>query len=222
MSNQVSMLIPFDSIIDIDFGMLKAINKIYKDSDIFDKSIYKFTDNQIVYFLLNRIRENPLCLVCRENEDLYYEDMMKNHYNEILSESRTTDIVNMLIGASNMQFVSIYIYCKNKSEEQTIRNRLSHLANLNIIVKDSIKELNFNKYQAIFVPKLSQLQVLKEITPETIKFYIHKAIYNLERTEEGYVVPPESIEGIDLRRISIATSYIMDKSYFIDMEEKQN
>lgn len=219
--SRVSMLIPFDSLIDTDYGMIKAIDSIYKDSEIFDKSIYDFTDNQIVYLLLNRIRENPLCLICRENEDMFYEDMMKNHYDIILSKSRNTDIVNMLIGASNMQFVSIYIYCKNKLEEQIIRKKLSHIvSNLNIIVSDSIEDLDFCRFQALFVPKISQIQKLKDIVPKTIKFYIHKAVYNLQRTDEGYIVPPEAIEGIELARVSIATPYTMDKSYFIDMEEK--
>lgn len=210
-----NLLIPFNCLVDIDFGMIKLIENEFLDSDYIDRSIYKYSDNQITYILLNRLYENALSVVMMEYNDFLESNIYGSYKSKILSLSRYTDIINILITTKKLNLLNITILCRDLQEEQFIRKHImSFNENIRIIINDDIAKINFDLYNTIFIDRISNLEKIKNNIPLN-NIYLYKARYNLEKKDEIFQIPESITDYIDISNISLISPYIMDDTFNI-------
>ena len=81
-------LFPFNTIYDTDFGLIKLIQKEYRNEEVFNISILDLSDDELKDLLVKRNRINPLCIIMNKYNDNvardYYDQFMEREYNKIL------------------------------------------------------------------------------------------------------------------------------------------
>ena len=124
----MKVYIPFNMIVDIDFGIIKFFEKFV--------DIPEYSINRIKSFLLKRTNENPLPEYCElrklEISDIntIYNLMMERHYSSILKLSNVTDILSFVIntyklGLSNQ--MEITVGCNTELEVKYFKSLVSSL-----------------------------------------------------------------------------------------------
>lgn len=204
-------------LLNIDYGLIKTVGEVFKDNDELDYNIYSYTENQIVYLLLNRILDDPLSLVIKSHNMDLTEDIYNQFTRKVLNNSIYTNIINMIISTSNVSALRVTVYCKNKIEEQFIRERLYPLnTNIGYITADNFSDIDLDDYSGIYVNKISELYSISENVAPEHQIYLLKSKYNLIRDEENEYVLPESIyENIHEAQLNLVVPYIIDDSYLV-------
>lgn|SRR5574344_22679 len=96
-------MIPFNCIVDTDYGLLSLINDSYLDKDVFDVDF--FNKNHRIKDMVKEIylREfiNPLSICMKdkteiEKQDQLYQDFMNEKYQDILNLSMETEVYNAI------------------------------------------------------------------------------------------------------------------------------
>ena len=123
----MKVYIPFNMIVDTDFGVVRLVEDINRISE--------YPVDKLKSFLLNRESENPIPEYC-DLRNAYcvasYNLLMETekYYNAILKLSKVTDIMSLVIntyklGLSNE--MEITIVCNTEIEETHLKNILSKL-----------------------------------------------------------------------------------------------
>lgn len=221
MNSEQGVLIPIDMLLNIDYGIVKTVGDIFKNNDLLDYTIYNYTQNQIVYLLLNRVLEDPLSLVVRNHNKALLDDIYANFTDMILKNSIYTNIINMIISTASVSLIKITIYCKNKQEEHFIREKIYPLNNnVKFITNSDISELSLSEYSGVYINRFSDLEKIADnITPQQ-QIYLLKTKYNLVKDELGDYIVPESIyEKIDESQLNLVVPYLIDDSYKLKIRE---
>ena len=96
----MKVYIPFNMIIDTDFGMIRLIEKIHNLSE--------YPVNKLKSFLLKREYENPIPeynKVRQINMSEYaYDILLDKYYNMLLSLSTETDMISFVINTYKIVF----------------------------------------------------------------------------------------------------------------------
>lgn len=126
----MKVYIPFNMIVDIDFGLVRFYEKY--------KEISEYPKNKLKSFLINRKEENPL-LEYRElrnidtlinSLDYLYSAMMTNHYSSVLKLSNITDILALVINTHKLGLANemeITVGCNTEEEISFFRTLTSSL-----------------------------------------------------------------------------------------------
>ena len=152
-SIEFNQLIPFNLIFDTDFGLIKLISKEYR-ADLFDKSVLDSDDSTIANLLIARPFENPLCILTEYNSetkkilDDYYLEFMDTRYDDILKLSVFTGIGNYALGLDELAEITTYIYCKDKVEEDYLKEKCDGYK-YKIVTPGTIGKLS--NYDPVFV-----------------------------------------------------------------------
>lgn len=153
----MKVYIPFDIIVDTDFGIIRMINKL---NGLESKNI-----NKIKSFLIKRTNPNPVEEYCElesvTKQDITYDEfynkmMSKEHYRYILLMSEFTDMLSFIINTSKLGLnseVFITIACNNEEEVNYLSSKLSKLK-MTPDIRLS-KDIDINDYEYIFVKYLN-------------------------------------------------------------------
>lgn len=128
-SSFLKVLVPFDLVYDIDFGLIKLIQNEFLDPNIFDtKLISNMTDDDIINYSMHRTDENPLydlSVLPEENKgkelDELYEDFLNNYYKEILGLSNKTYLGSVLKTINTVQGIHVSLYYKSDYELEKLK-----------------------------------------------------------------------------------------------------
>lgn len=138
----MKVYIPFNMLIDTDFGIIRIVEKFTK--------IDEYPVNKVKSFLLNRTKENPIYeyrdirnIVC---SNYIYDLVLKKYYENILPLSEITDLILFVINTYKLGLSSeleITIGCDYECEIKYLNKVLSSLdfpinidENINIKLKD--------------------------------------------------------------------------------------
>lgn len=144
----MKLYIPFNVIVDTDFGLLRLTEKLYK--------IPEYSVNKLKSFLIHRKNENPIPEYCelrglKDAPDYLYMLMLEKHYESVLKLSQLTDIISFVIntyklGLSNE--VEITIACNTEEEIKFFKKIVSSLKyTFNM---DLNQNINLNDFDYIF------------------------------------------------------------------------
>lgn len=215
-----NIFIPFNVLINTDIGVLKTVQNKFNNKDLIDDKIYYNSDNRILYHILNRNHPNVLSLVIRDYENYNInktlDDLYEENTNDILEHSSFTNIINICIVGGSITSLNIDIWCRNEIEKQFIMKNTSYFkCSFNPVIKDSMKDFNFDKYDSVFIESVLNI---KDILPKLIgkSLYILKARYNLDMLDSIYSIPRYITEVIPESMISLVSPYVMDETFFID------
>jgi hypothetical protein len=99
--NKMAPLISFNTIFDIDYGLVRLIYEEYLDKSVFEEEFFNQSPREIISKLYYRKEENPLYLFSKENIekkllDQYYEEFKDQCMDKILDKSISTEIINLI------------------------------------------------------------------------------------------------------------------------------
>lgn len=173
----MKVYIPFNMIVDTDFGIIRLTEKL--------NNISEYSVNQIKSFLLKRYFENPVPEYCRLREldntsEYLYDVLLSKFYEKILPKSTLTDMIAFVINTYKLGLaneVNIIIGCDYECEIDYLKSILSSIdydieMDLNINIK-------LNDYDCIFTKYIDEFYV--EYLVENIKLEgkrIYVADYN--------------------------------------------
>lgn len=202
-----------DALIDIDFGILITIRDKFPNNKLIEYDIFKHTDNQIKYLLLNRIHENPLCLVMWKYNDNLYNEIYDIYREDIYKNSIFTNIVNMLITTTKLDNIKITILCKDVKDKHFIETQ--HADVMGSYKALLLDEVSFNQSDFIFINKPGSILDRDDIHGTNV--YLFKSMYNLgyNKEEEVYQMRPHIADVENIAVVKFLSPYLMDDSYII-------
>lgn len=172
----MKVYIPFNMIIDTDFGIIRVIEKLNK--------ITEYSTNKLKSFLLKRYNENPIPEYCKlrnlDSSEYLYDFILQKSYDKILRISTLTDMISFVINTYKLGLyneVNIMIGCDYESEIEYLKSLLS---SLDYDIDMSLNtDINLNDYDCIFTKYLDEHYVNYLINTVKIeKKRIYVADYN--------------------------------------------
>ena len=176
----MSPLLFFDIIFDIDFGMISYIAKYLLDPNVFEEEKFHWNVKEIIGALSDRKEKNPLSFFLKEeyraDADEYYNEILKEGYDEILDMSMMTEIFTLVTLFSTEPDIKVTVLCENESQMKIwkeIAFRYSLTGIVSVLEKD-INQNNIQTYQQIYCKHPSDIIRLQEKIKLPI---IDKSIY---------------------------------------------
>lgn len=188
----MKVYIPFNMIVDTDFGIIRLIEEV--------QNISKYSTNKLKSFLLKRENENPVPEYSKlrgiDISEYAYDMILSKYYNKVLPLSTVTDIISFVINTYKLGLsseVEILIGCDLESEVELIKKLTSSLdysfeTELNI-------NINLNDFDCIFTKYLDDAYVdylLENVKISGKRLYVADYSFNtLYDTEsEQFIIDP--------------------------------
>lgn len=207
-----NILVDFNLLIDIDFGLIKLIKEEYSDNDFIDNIILRMRDKVIIGQLIDRQDKNPLSIVLkkeyRDSMDSLYKEFIENEYNSILKYSVCTSLLDLMITYTETSTCTITVICKNKLEEQIINKY-----KLKTILCNDFSEIDIKEFDSIYIKDYSKITEFKGLKAKNI--FIAKYKFNLE---EDIYTPLNDISILvaDINIVSVIDVY--ESSKYVKLE----
>lgn len=170
------ILIPFDLVVDTDFGLIKLIQEEYR-AGIFDKTILDSDDESIKHYLVKRTNPNPLSILTNDKSiDEFYAQFIDQRYQDIFDRSVMTGIGEFCINLMVFSDFELYIQYTNEVEKQFADTIVSWTNNeyaFSIDKNDVIPE----DYMSIFAKNVHDLLTYKNLNG--INIYLARYAFNL-------------------------------------------
>ena len=154
----MKLYIPFNMIVDTDFGIIKFTEKYF--------NISEYSKNKLKSFLIHRTGENPIPEYCdlrkldKEKAGSLYETMIERYYSAVLKLSNMTDILSFVINTYKLGFsndLEITIGCNTEEEMNFLKKSLSSLKFTITMVLN--KDINLNDFEYIFTKYLDSYYI---------------------------------------------------------------
>ena len=121
------ILIPFDLVVDTDFGLIKLIQEEYR-ADIFDKTVLDSDDESIKRYLVKRTTPNPLSILTSDKSiDEFYAQFIDREYETIFDRSVMTGIGEFCINLLVFSDFELYIQYTGDKDRQFADTRFTYV-----------------------------------------------------------------------------------------------
>ena len=153
-----SVLIPFDCIINLDFGIIKTLKQKYNNPKFFLPKIFNNNDDFFRYSTISNENASIVDFYLRDEHrdkaNTIERQLFEREYSQILENSEPTSI---LILAKHFMMVdgaiNVTILCKNELEQQYI-NRIDN--NLKGTI-DDLYNMDLSIYDSIFFKNITDI-----------------------------------------------------------------
>lgn len=163
-------LISVETIIDTDVGLIELIRHQYHNGEIFNLDFFNQDFSDIVRCLYRRKEDNPLYLLANDNIshdilDEYYKQFICDKYDDILDNSITTNMIDLLelFNISGDIKPIIYYYTDHQREL---------LSNIDIVSKFKLVSYNElgdrSKYTILYIKKIPEMKLFSDNVCTTI------------------------------------------------------
>ena len=172
------ILVEFEFLIDLDLAIFKLIKDKYNNPEYINQDIIKMNDeSKIVDFMINRKNINPLKQIIPNADSLnLYNDIMKNHMDELLKYAKASDIFPLMItDLKEATSVSVTALCNSKLQENFIK---SLNTKIQTIIYDDYKKVPVDDYTILYIKYFESAFKYNEIAGKHI--YIANARYNMD------------------------------------------
>lgn len=141
-------LVMFNSIIDLDFAIIRMIQAEFNNPKYIDQRVMNMTTKQVKGLLLNRIDPNPVtvCVDDKKIADDIYNEIMNKRYSDLLNKDKYLAITGIFFLISvyvAMDNVNVTVLCTNEEEEKVIRK---YHSKVKIITMEDPSELEIDEY----------------------------------------------------------------------------
>lgn len=193
--NNLSVAIPFNMIYDIDFGIVRYIRDNYKNADIYNIGVLNMEDIFLKDLLRLRQEYNPVLLCLNDSEnysyaDIIYEDIISNHYSEVIQKSVKTaiaDFISFLDNTTDGQII-VTVICSNDLEKKFIIKEFDEYKEGKSYI--IMHKCNANMYDPLFVKSLKDLP----------KYYTNIGCNNIYLARYGFNIQYDN-DGQELPRV---------------------
>lgn len=227
MMKDINILASFESIIDIDMGLMRLIKRDYNTNFFYQFLLENSEDNQHV--ILNR-RTNPNLLRAISDDkteeqqfalDDLYNQFMKDEYSNILKLSPVSTFYRIIL--SNVfknNIFKVSVVCKNQEEADILQEKGVECTPIIVDKKDKIY---LKKYDVISVKNVFELDEYFNVNGKII--FIPDYRFNvMEIPQDKELLLPEEIlikYGIN-NQLNIYNAYVYEDGYQLNMEDDLN
>ena len=184
----MKVYIPFNMIIDTDFGMIRLIEKA--------QNLSEYPVNKLKSFLLKRESENPIPeynKIRQINMSEYaYDLLLDKYYDMILKLSTVTDMVSFIINTHKFGLtndVKITVGCDQTSEITYLNSLLS---SLNYPIDMQLNsDIDLNDFNCIFTKYIDEAYVdylLNNVKIEGKRLYVADYSFNTIYDEDQLII----------------------------------
>lgn len=195
-SNMNRILIPFNCLYDIDFGLIRLIEEDYRSPDVFNLDFYnnyQNKDKKLILDLYKRKVQNPLLLIMKDSNDIKTAD---SYYQQFLSREDTyAKIIDICV------YTGIYRLILNNEKIGLNELSFSILYGNDVEYKELSNNPLFKKYDLY---SENELLKLNKISFSSMFFKSPNDIY-LEKIKD---------------KINNVTLYFLDFEYNFDQEDQ--
>lgn len=190
----MKVYIPFNMIVDTDFGIIRLTEKLNK--------LPEYSVNKMKSFLLKRYFEDPVPEYCklREldiNSEYLYEILLSKFYEKVLRQSTLTDMISFVINTYKLGLaneVNIVVGCDHECEIEYLKSILSSI-DYDIDMELNIN-INLNDYDCIFTKYIDEFYVeylVDNIKLEGKRIYVADYNFNTLYDDESKerIISPE-------------------------------
>lgn len=227
MMKDINILASFESIIDIDMGLMRLIKRDYNTNFFYQFLLENSEDNQHV--ILNR-RTNPNLLRAISDDkteeqqfalDDLYNQFMKDEYSNILNLSPVSTFYRIIL--SNVfknNIFKVSVVCKTQEEADILQEKGVECTPIIVDKKDKIY---LKKYDVISVKNVFELDEYFNVNGKII--FIPDYRFNvMEIPQDKELLLPEEIlikYGIN-NQLNIYNAYVYEDGYQLNMEDDLN
>lgn len=170
------ILIPFDLMVDTDFGLIKLIQEEYR-ADIFDKTVLDSDDKSIKRYLVKRTNPNPLSILTNdESIDEFYAQFIDQRYQDMFDRSCVTGIGDFCIRLMVFSDFELYIQYTNEVERQFADNIVCWINTDSVFSIDKSKVVP-SEYMSIFAKNVRDLLTYRDLNG--INIYLARYAFNV-------------------------------------------
>lgn len=178
-----NILFDFDAIVDMDIAIVRFFKEYLSDSIYVD---YDMMQNNDEYFfkamLIDREDKNPVKMMLRndtkDSADLIYNELIADHYEELLKMAPPLSVFDLMITASKTNIINCTVLCKNQYEKQYIKK-----VSKECITIDYSNELNLDLYNCLYIKNFDFLLKFPDLRAKDV--YILSYKYNLEPRQDN-------------------------------------
>lgn len=227
MMKDINILASFESIIDIDMGLMRLIKRDYNTNFFYQFLLENSEDNQHV--ILNR-RTNPNLLRAISDDkteeqqfalDDLYNQFMKDEYTNILKLSPVSTFYRIIL--SNVfknNIFKISVVCKTQEEADILQEKGVECTSIIVDKKDKIY---LKKYDVISIKNVFELDEYFNVNGKVI--FIPDYRFNvMEIPQDKELLLPEEIlikYGLN-NQLNIYNAYVYEDGYQLNMEDDLN
>ena len=175
-----SNLLTFESVVDIDLGIINFMIDKYKKSVYFNQYIVNASSEDVKKnFLLAREDKNPISILLKDKFKASLPDMLKDiadkYLEEVLKFCQPTDILRY---AKTLQeydgVIKCVINCKNSLQEQYIKNLDSTLTTV-------LNQDNMDGYDCLFLKYVEDVVKYKNLNGKYI--FLSNYMHNIDKAD---------------------------------------
>lgn len=199
-------LIDFDSIVDTDLAILRLVQIKYANEKYMKRNILHADDYLLKCELLLRKDPNPLSIVFKEEyqssaKDVF-EDLITNHYDEILEHSDPTAIFGLMQTYKKTSgVIRCTVLCKNSHQEQYIKS-----IDKEIVTTISNGNINVKPYDSIFIKNYATALTFDNLEGKSI--FVSNYSFNLEDNKRTVMLLSISVFVTDVNKVYLIDPYI--------------
>lgn len=192
----MKVYIPFNMIIDTDFGVIRLIEIV--------QNISKYPTNKLKSFLLKRTNENPIPeykkLRNLDISEYSYDIILDKYYEDILPLSEVTDMMSFIINTNKLGFsneICIVVGCDMESEISYLHSILNMKYSIETCLNTDIR---LNDFDYIFTKYLNYQYVNYLLNVEKIsakRIYVADYSFNTlydNKTNKNIIDPDIHME----------------------------
>lgn len=186
--NTINNLVEFNCIIGTDVGIIKLMEKHYKNSSYFD--LHYSTENSLKNKLLWRENWNPLTIMLKkeylDSADDLYKEAIEKYEEEIYQLSPYTDIIRYMNHMQNNELwkINCFVTCKNELQKQFVNRINDKFVSL-------IDQFDLTDYTTIFINEIENIATYRELKGK----YIYISNYRFNLTKDWQLKPVIYCEG---------------------------
>ena len=190
-------LISFNSIYDLDIGLIKLIQNEYLDESIFDKNFFNRPLLSMIYDSYHRENFNPLTMFSKSKD----MELLDEYYNQFM-ERRKADIIELCVKSEMENLIQLFVDSKEifntiiYHDELELKELQSNesLAKCKFIHVRDLSKPVLRQFTQFYVKDIRELKYLS-LTEGSKTFYISsfRPNFNLETME---IKMDENIENI--------------------------
>lgn len=160
---KMAPLFSFNTIVDLDFGLINLVYDKYLDPSVFNVSFFdKKSALDILYETYNRRVKNPLKMIANEDVsdeklDIFYKEFMENEIKDVYRYSITTDILNLIDVFNKSQTINPIIFCYSEEQIKILNKELKLAPNEKVLI-ESLSKKDLSLYKQFFVRNVEELE----------------------------------------------------------------
>lgn len=187
-NKKLAPLISFNTIVDLDFGLINFVYDKYLDTSVFNIDYFNKKPSEIAYDLYWRKNKNPLKEIAKpdvsdEKLDIYYKEFMEEKINEIYTYSISTNMIDTIQSFNESQIIEPIIFCYSNEQINLLDDEPILSKNKKILI-NSLSSKDLRIYKQFFLKSVDEINYFSKCIYKS--FYISSLRCNFNESGEDF------------------------------------